>query len=114
MPLPLEAKARKTYPVYSGVVKYFPDALVDVSHVSFVGNEQHNPGQDLFWDRTKSKDQEDAAFRHLLDRLKGKFDTDGQRHLAKAAWRILAALQLEIEAEEAGDDNNPLREHWGY
>jgi hypothetical protein len=27
------------------------------------------------------------------------WETDGGRHLAKAAWRILAALQLDIEAE---------------
>jgi hypothetical protein len=28
-------------------------------------------------------------------------DKDGVRHLAKAAWRVLAALQLAIEEEEA-------------
>jgi len=33
----------------------------------------------------------------LIDR--GKFDTDGQRHSAKLAWRALALLQLELEEE---------------
>jgi hypothetical protein len=28
---------------------------------------------------------------------RGTVDTDGQRHMAKAAWRILAALQIEME-----------------
>jgi hypothetical protein len=32
---------------------------------------------------------------------RGKIDTDGQRHSAKLAWRALALLQLELEAEGA-------------
>ena len=31
---------RKKYPVYTGVVKYFPDALMEVSRVSLLGNKQ--------------------------------------------------------------------------
>lgn len=44
-------------------------------------------------------DQDDTLVRHLLE--SGKFDTDGQRHSAKLAWRALAILQLEIEADQA-------------
>ena len=95
--LPDDPKARKEYPIVTGVLDYFPDAIAAVAHVSFVGNQQHNPGQPLHWDRTKSMDQEDTLGRHLLQR--GGLDTDGQRHSAKAAWRALAILQLEIEAE---------------
>ena len=29
----------------------------------------------------------------------GKFDTDGQRHSAKLAWRALALLQIELEKD---------------
>lgn len=88
---------RKERPVYSGVLKYFPDALLEVAHVSFVGNQQHNPGQPLHWDKSKSTDEPDALTRHLLDA--GTRDTDGTRHSAKVAWRALANLQREIEAE---------------
>ncbi len=94
------AQARKETPVYSGVLKYFPDALAEVARVSKAGNDQHNPGQPLHWDRGKSQDEYDALARHLLDRAADdEFDTDGQRHMAKVAWRALAALQKEIEAE---------------
>jgi hypothetical protein len=93
--LPTTAPARKQHPVATGVLDYFPDAIVALSHVSFVGNEQHNPGQPLHWAREKSTDQEDTMLRHYLER--GTFDADGLRHTAKMAWRALAMLQLEIE-----------------
>ena len=54
------AKQRKETPVFSGVLNYFPDAIREVAKVSFIGNEQHNPGQKLFWDRSKSQDELDA------------------------------------------------------
>lgn len=94
---------RKARPVYSGVLKYFPDALLAVAHCSKVGNDQHNPGEPLHWAREKSTDEEDALIRHVLDRSRGEvYDGDGVRHLAKAAWRALAALQKEIE-RDGGD-----------
>jgi hypothetical protein len=43
--------------------------------------------------------QEDTLIRHFLQR--GTRDPkDGLRHSAKVAWRALALLQLEIEADE--------------
>ena len=96
--LPEDAEARKRYPVVSGVLDYFPDAIVAVAEVSHHGNEQHNPGQPLHWDRAKSGDEADTLARHLLQR--GTKDTDGLRHSAKAAWRALALLQKEIEGAE--------------
>lgn len=92
---------RKQRPVYSGVAKYFPKALAEVAHVSWIGNEQHNKGQEVHWDRSKSGDDMDAGMRHILDRASGEvFDKDRGRHLAKAAWRLLAALEKELEAED--------------
>ena len=99
MPLPTDAKERKTYPVYSGVVKYFPDALAAIAKVSYIGNNIHNPGQPLHWSRGKSADHEDCVMRHLLGA--GTIDDDGQRHTAKLAWRALAILQLELERDKA-------------
>jgi hypothetical protein len=94
--LPTEATMRKALPVATGVLDYFPDALVSVAEVSRVGNDQHNPGQPLHWDKSKSTDHADSLVRHLLER--GGFDADGVRHSAKVAWRALALLQTEIEA----------------
>ena len=89
---------RKDFPVYSGVLKYFPDALLEVSKVSQAGNDQHHKGTPLHWDRAKSTDELDALLRHLIDHSKGIIlDTDGQRHLAKVCWRSLAMLQKEVE-----------------
>lgn len=90
---------RKQVPVYSGLIAYFPDALAAVAECSYIGNEQHNPGTPVHWDRDKSGDELDALARHLLEA--GKVDTDGVPHSAKVAWRALANLQKEIEAGRA-------------
>ncbi len=95
--LPTDAKGRKAHPVASGVLDYFPDAIVAIAHLSYVGNEQHNPGSPLHWDRSKSTDEADTMLRHFLQR--GTLDTDGVRHSVKMAWRALALLQKEIEQE---------------
>ncbi len=95
MSLPTDAKARKNTPMARGLLDYFPDALAEVARLSHAGNDQHNPGKPLHWDRSKSGDHADCILRHLVDR--GTLDTDGMRHSAKVAWRALAQLQLELE-----------------
>jgi len=93
---------RKQTPIYSGVLAYFPAALAEVARCSFAGNEQHNPGTPLHWDRAKSGDELDALMRHLRDHADGiVFDDDGITHLTKVAWRALAALQKQQEASDA-------------
>ena len=89
-------KERKQAPIGTGVIDYFPDALAAVAYCSFVGNEQHNPGTPLHWDRSKSGDESDALMRHFVHR--GTMDSDGVLHSAKVCWRALAMLQKEIEA----------------
>lgn len=96
MSLPTLPAARKGIPLCTGVLDYFPDALAAVAECSRMGNEQHNPGKPLHWDRSKSGDEADALLRHLVQR--GTIDSDGIRHSAKVAWRALALLQKEIEA----------------
>lgn len=98
-----EASVRKGRPVYSGVVRYFPDALLAVSELSLAGQRQHNPDKPLAWDRSKSGDELDALMRHLIEA--GTRDTDGIRHSTKVAWRALANLQKEIEAYELDSKN---------
>jgi hypothetical protein len=101
--LPTDPKERKATPIFSGVVKYFPLALAEVARVSKAGNDQHNPGQPLHWDKSKSTDHADCIIRHLIDA--GELDSDGQRHSAKVAWRALALLEMELErvCTECGD-----------
>lgn len=96
--LPEAAAERKKFPVASGVLDYFPDAIVAIAQLSYKGNEQHNPGQPLNWSRGKSNDHADTMLRHFLQR--GTVDDDGVRHSVKMAWRALALLQCEIEAEK--------------
>jgi hypothetical protein len=95
--LPDDKQDRKATPICTGVLDYFPAALAEVARVSLAGNEQHNPGQPLHWAKEKSQDEADALTRHLLAR--GTLDNDGVRHSAKLAWRALALLQRELEAE---------------
>lgn len=97
--LPENETERKQIPIASGVLDYFSSALIEVAKVSHQGNQQHNPGQPLHWARGKSTDQSDTIIRHFLER--GKIDKDGMRHTAKLAWRALALLQIELEAEGA-------------
>ena len=105
--LPTDAKARKAIPIYSGFIRYFPLAIAAVAEVSRKGNDQHNPGKPLHWDRSKSGDELDAQMRHLLDvAIHGDdaTDTDDVLHLTKNAWRAMAKLQKVLEQHEAKHD----------
>ena len=95
MTLPTDAKERKNVPIASGFIDYFPDAIAAIAELSRIGNDQHNPGKPLHWDRSKSGDESDALMRHFVER--GTLDSDGVRHSTKVAWRALANLQKEIE-----------------
>lgn len=98
----LTHQQRKERPLYSGVLNYFPDALLEVAHCSYVGNKQHNdPNEPMHWDRSKSGDELDALSRHLLE--VNTMDKDGVRHAAKVAWRALANLQKTLEDEKTQD-----------
>lgn len=102
--LPEGAKERKQFPIATGVLDYFPDAIVALAEVSWEGSNQHHPGQPLHWDRNKSTDEDDTVMRHFMQR--GTWDVNpvtGKRirHTAKAAWRLLAILQKEIENDRS-------------
>jgi len=90
--LPTDSAERKTYPLYMGLFKYFPRALAAIAHHSFIGNEKHNPGEELHWAREKSMDQEDCLLRHVLE---GDWTA--------VAWRALAKLELELEQQSEPD-----------
>jgi hypothetical protein len=99
--LPKNAQARKSIPVFSGVLKYFPAALAEVALLSKQGNDQHNPGKPLHWDRAKSQDEQDALVRHLLDEIQDRQDADVRIiHARAVAWRALAHLQKLCEERD--------------
>jgi hypothetical protein len=102
-----EATRRKGIPAFSGFVAYFPDAILKVAELSRIGNDQHNPGSPLHWDRGKSGDEQDALMRHLIDDAKGlKVDTDEVWHKTKVAWRAFADLQKACEQEQDNASTN--------
>ena len=92
-----DSATRKTYPMARGLLDYFPDALAEVSNVSYHGNIKHNPGEQMHHARGKSTDHADCILRHLV----GRGGYDGEiRESAALAWRALALLQEEIEQEK--------------
>jgi len=108
MALPTDKQARKERPIARGVLDYFPDAIAAVANVSFVGNQQHNPGEEMHWSRGKSADHADCIARHLIER--GTVDEDGVLHSAKLAWRAMALLQIEIEEGQKARGNDNCRD----
>lgn len=97
---------RKSRPVFSGVLMYFPDAIIEVARCSWAGNQQHHPDKVLHWDRNKSSDHLDALSRHLIQA--GQIDDDGILHSTKVAWRALANLQIELEKRGQDEIINKL------
>lgn len=117
MPLPKDYAARKALPLFTFLTEYFPDAFIEIVKVAVAGNVQHNPGEKLHWARGKSMDQLNTAMRHMMDHGMGDvYDSeppevlaaigeDGTMHLAKAAWRLMAEIQLLCEARDARRDD---------
>lgn len=93
--LTTDSTERKGVPIFSGVLRYFPDALADVARLSKIGNDKHNPGEPLHWSRGKSNDHGDCIVRHQIEF--DQIDTDKVLHATKVAWRALAQLQTTIE-----------------
>ena len=99
MTISSDSQDRKNTPIFSGVLRYFPDALAAVARLSKAGNDKHNPNEPLHWAREKSTDHGDCIVRHQIqfDELDGD---SGEFHAAAVAWRALAQLQLLEEQRE--------------
>lgn len=103
MTLPLDSKERKEYPLFSGCLRYFPAALSGVAKTSKIGNDKHNPGQEMHHAREKSRDHGDCILRHLTDveDLLAAFTRGDVRvthedilsEVSQMAWRALALSQ---------------------
>jgi hypothetical protein len=106
--LPESATARNEYPMFDGLLAYFPAALAWVSKCSKVGNDQHNPGQPMHWAMDKSTDHGNKILRHLME--SGTDDSDGIPHSVKVAWRALALAQEDLMARKGyGMPRNAVR-----
>jgi len=101
--LPTDSIERKNYPLYRGCLRYFPAALAGVANISKLGNDKHNPGEDMHHARGKSPDQGDCIMRHLMDTedllaalTRGDSSVTPQDILievSQLAWRALAFSQ---------------------
>lgn len=100
--LPTDSAERKDYPLHRGLLAYFPAALAQVAHTSLVNNRKHNPT----WDGTgpinhmrgSSGDHADCILRHLVD-ADERTGPERITELTALAWRSLALLQEELEAQ---------------
>ena len=85
---------RKAVPIYTAFIKYFPDAIIEVTKNSVRGNLQHNTPDKIFWDKDKSKDELDALMRHMIE-----------EDWASVAWRAMANLQRKCDEENKKEDD---------
>jgi hypothetical protein len=93
-----DSDVRKEYPVFSGLLEYFPRACAEIAHLSYLANYKHNGDTPMRWAKEKSSDHKDCELRHAMD----------HDYVAKA-WRALADLQIELE-----NGYDPEREYKQY
>lgn len=100
--LPTDSNDRKNYTLFSGCFRYFPAALAGISKTSKLGNDKHNPGQEMHHARNKSGDHGDCILRHLMDVAdllaamdRGEEVTKEEilSEVSSMAWRALALSQ---------------------
>jgi hypothetical protein len=87
----LSDEERKLFPVFSGFLKYFPNACALGALQSMIGQIQHAPGEPLQWKRGKSSDHPDCMVRHLME---------GGNHKVAAFWRAAAELEDAVDRGE--------------
>lgn len=107
--LPVDSALRKGIPLHRGLFRYFPAALAEVAKVSKIGNDKHNPGEEMHHARGKSTDEADCILRHLID-VEEDFgqgvgrDEQGVPQVAYICWRALSFAQKWLEE----NDHAPL------
>lgn len=100
--LPTDSEARKAYPLFRGPLRYFPAAIAAVANLCKLGNDKHNPGEEMHHARGKSTDHADCIMRHLMDMSEdfghgvGR-DENGVPQVVMIAWRALALAQEWLE-----------------
>lgn len=105
-------KTREDFPLYDGLLAYFPGALCEVARWSRIGNIKHNgPNSPLHWARDKSIDHENKIMRHLLDAR--QLDENGFVEAVALAWRALALCQTILEERGYPEGANARRQPKG-
>ena len=94
MIFPDDHHERLDYPVFSGLLAYFPNACAAVARHSKVSNDQHNPGQPMHWAKEKSIGRGDKIVSHLMQGMAG--DGNADEHLTAMAWRALELLERRL------------------
>ena len=84
------SEQRKRVPIYTGFIKYFPDAIIEVTKQSTRGMLQHDTPT---WNKDISKDELDALMRHMIE-----------EDWAAVAWRAMANLQRKCDEENKKED----------
>jgi hypothetical protein len=102
--LPTDSNARKEYPLFRGLLCYFPAALAGAAKISKEGNDKHNPGEELHHARSKSPDHADCIIRHLMDTADALAALERQEpciapqnvlnEASQLVWRALAFSQV--------------------
>ena len=85
------SEQRKRVPIYTGFIKYFPDAIIEVTKQSTRGMLQHDTPT---WNKDVSTDELDALMRHMIE-----------EDWAAVAWRAMANLQRQCDEENKKEDN---------
>lgn len=100
--LPDDPAERKKFPIWDGCLRYFPSALLGVARCSYEGNRQHNNGEELHHDRSKSSDELNAMLRHLMEsELTNLQPLPGVELEDQVSWRVLSWSQKRKEANGA-------------
>jgi len=89
-------------PVYRGLFKYFPRALLAVADVSAAGYKKYKTwGGWLMIDDGLDR-YSDAMGRHMLnEQIEGDYDEEtGCLHAAQEAWNALARLELILRSKD--------------
>lgn len=105
--LPQDSEERKLYPLFTGVMRFFPAAVAAVARHIKRGADKHCNGR-VVWRRGTSDDHEDCILRHLMDLADKRREMQGEvgyarmqqlyaeacEEAAAIAWRALALCQV--------------------
>lgn len=101
---------RLDYPIFEGLLDYFPHACAEVAKHSKIGNDQHNPGEPMHWAKEKSIGRGNKIVRHLVDGWRmamcGSDRETVIRHFAAMTWRANELLERYITGMPPFGDND--------
>lgn len=96
-----DSTERKDTPLFRGLLRYFPAALAAAARISKIGNDKHNPGEEMHHARGKSTDHADCIMRHLVDLgERDGVDENGVPQVGYIVWRALALAQEWLEENQ--------------